>query len=337
MNRSVAWDNGALEPVVITYNRAEYLRKTLQVFVDAGLQSMRLHILDNASTDHTAQLVEQFRAQWPHLTYHRNQYNIGGNGNILRALEISDSEYSWVIGDDDEWHLEHVGELLDAVRTRQADVVRLGWLVADDVRGRVAEARELALTEPFFFASLSMISATVARRALIAPHLAHAYQNTGDAYPQLVPFMRALESGSYTVYSTRADIVVHTPNAAPGYYFGDLEWYAAWMRSGRFLPARYRAKFSSEVHHYMTRARAERLGAFGWYSKVALNYKARGVNQWPYLLCMLGYGTGVRASIAAVMLVYALVPAVLARMLRRLYLKLRGQPDRPLRHDRTRV
>jgi hypothetical protein len=149
--------------------------------------------------------------------------------------------------------------------------------------------------------------------------------------------MRALETAPYTVYSASRDIVVHTPNAAPGYYFGDLEWYAAWMRSGRFLAARYRSKYSAEVHRYMTRTRKERLGALGWYAKVALNYKARGVDQWPFLLCMLGYGVGVRASIAAVMLLYALVPAVLARMLRRIHLALRGQADTPLRYDRTRI
>ena len=337
MNRSSAWDNSALEPVVITYNRADHLGRTLRSFLDAGLQSMRLHVLDNASDDRTPEVVDEFRAQWPALTYHRNKYNIGGNANILRALELSDSEYSWVIGDDDEWHLEHIAELADAVGARRADVVRLGWLASAHSRGTVAAAEDLALDEPFFFASISMISATVARRSLLTPHLAHAYQNTGDAYPQLVPFMRALADARYTVYTVTNDIVVHIPSTAPAYYFGDLEWYAAWFRTGRFLPLRYRSKFNGELHRYMTRTRKERLGAIGWYAKVALNYKAHGIDQWPYLACSLAYGTGLRITIATVMLLYALVPGSVARRLRKAYLTLRGRPDSPLRYDRTRV
>src|SRR6185437_10402341 len=92
-----------LEPVIITYNRAEMLRKTLSFFQMTGFSHVKMHVLDNASTDDTKMVVESFQKNWPQLIYHKNQYNIGGNGNILRSIEISNSEYHWVIGDDDEW------------------------------------------------------------------------------------------------------------------------------------------------------------------------------------------------------------------------------------------
>src|SRR5580704_11491846 len=94
-----------LEPVIITYNRAGLLRSTLSSFVQAGFSNIKMHILDNASTDNTEAVVQQFQKDWPQLIYHKNHYNIGGNGNILRSLELSTSEYHWVIGDDDKWLL----------------------------------------------------------------------------------------------------------------------------------------------------------------------------------------------------------------------------------------
>ena len=47
------WNNNKLEPVLITYNRAEDLMRTLDAFIAADLTWMILHVLDNASTDNT--------------------------------------------------------------------------------------------------------------------------------------------------------------------------------------------------------------------------------------------------------------------------------------------
>ena len=74
------WNNNKLEPVLITYNRAEDLMRTLDAFIAADLTWMTLHVLDNASTDNTKLVVNAAQKKWPNLTYHRNLYNIGGVG-----------------------------------------------------------------------------------------------------------------------------------------------------------------------------------------------------------------------------------------------------------------
>ena len=155
MKNQIVWDNQKLEPVLITYNRSTDLQRTLTAFLDAGLTDINLHVLDNASTDETASIVATAQAQWPNLSYHRNKHNIGGNANILRATEISSSEYSWILGDDDEWHLENIGELCDVLRDGKADVIRLGWLVSPQNRERYLDACNLAGSEKLFFASVS--------------------------------------------------------------------------------------------------------------------------------------------------------------------------------------
>ena len=128
MNALVNWDNQKLEPVLITYNRSAELQRTLAAFIDAGLTFIKLHVLDNASTDETAAVVASAQARWPNLSYHRNITNIGGNANILRAVEISTSEYSWIIGDDDAWHLEDISELSAVcARVRQISSAWAGW------------------------------------------------------------------------------------------------------------------------------------------------------------------------------------------------------------------
>lgn len=334
----INWDNRKLQPVLITYNRAPHLEKTLKAFFDAGLSSMELHVLDNASTDSTAEVVRRIQKDWSALRYQRNQYNIGGNGNILRAVEISSSQYSWIIGDDDEWHLDNIGFLMDALANRNADVIRLGWLASEDSRGREHGIANFALREPLFFASVSMISATIVRRTLITEVLPQAYMNIGDAYPQLVPLLLAAQRPDVTVFTVPKNLLTHTPNSAPGYYFGDLEWYCAWFRTSRHLADhKLRIKFIREIGRYMTMKAPSILNRMLWYSKVALTYKARGIPQGEYLMTMLAYGRGARGTVGLAILLYVLVPQRIASFLLRLYRSWRGQAKRAFEYDRGRL
>jgi glycosyltransferase involved in cell wall biosynthesis len=334
----IIWDNQRLEPVLITYNRSADLQRTLAAFVDAGLTFIKMHILDNASTDETAAVVSSAQAQWSNLSYHRNTYNIGGNANILRAVEMSASEYSWIIGDDDAWQLEDISELCSVLHEGKADVIRLGWLVSSSSRGKMLEAVELVEKEKMFFASLSMISATIIRRDIIKRNLPHAYMGISDAYPQLVPILRSIGQRPLQIYTVNQDLMTHTPSTTPGYYFGDLEWYCSWFRMSRFVEARkLRRIFVGEVASYMSRNRPGSLNEFMVLVKAALNYKALGVNQWPYLLSMLAYGAGWRGRVVGLMVIYGILPMRVATWLRKIYFFATGRPDKGLRFDRTRL
>ena len=225
------WDNKKLEPVLITFNRSTYLEKTLSAFLKGGLQSMRLHILDNASTDNTQEVVRRFQELWPNLQYHRNKYNIGGNANILRAVEIVDSEYHWVIGDDDEWFLENIPELIVALQKGDADIIRLGWQVSAMSRDKLLPAEELISEETMFFGSVSMISATILKRALVEKYLRQAYSNISNFYPQLIPVILGAQNEGLQVYTLKNDLMLHVPNSTAAYFLGDLEWYTLWYKT----------------------------------------------------------------------------------------------------------
>lgn len=335
---TISWNNQQLEPVLITYNRSADLQRTLNAFIEARLTDIKLHILDNASTDDTKSIVVAAQAHWPNLHYHLNQYNVGGNANILRAVEISSSEYSWILGDDDAWHLENVSELSAVLSEGKADIIRLGWLVSPQSRAEYIDALNLLRHDKLFFASISMISATIIRRSLITEHLPHAYMGVADAYPQLVPILRAITCQPLQVYSVSHDLMSHTPSTTPGFYFGDLEWYSSWFRMGRFINDQdCRSRFIDEIFAYMTRDCPGTFNEFLWLVKVAFNFKALGVNQWQYLLSMLAYGTGWRGRIVILMLLYTLLPMKVATVARKVFFRLTGRVDKGLRFDKSRI
>lgn len=328
-------------PVIITYNRAEHLDKTLAAFFDGGFSNAVVYVLDNASTDKTKQIVLDWQKKWPNLQYRRNAYNIGGNANILRAVEISDTPYHWVIGDDDEWHFtqENLQELLQALESGSADIIRLGWLVPAKSQGQLINAKELISTESFFYGSLSMISSVILKRENITQHLPLAFQAVVDSYPQLIAPIRSIEENkSLKIYSLKNNLMTHVPSQDVGYFYGDLEWYHCWFRLTRFIDCKRRKKiFVAEVLHYMCRENPGRIKEWIWLLKVTLYFKSFKLNQWPYLFGMLTYGPGRRLDIGLLIISSCLLPTPLLMFMRKLYLKLKKTPEKIARADRSRL
>lgn len=340
MKGEFAWDNQQLEPVLITFNRAESLGGTLEAFWQAGLSSMRLHVLDNASTDHTAQVVQDMQRRWPNLQYHCNRYNIGGNANILRAVEISQSIYHWCIGDDDHWFLEDLHELTRVLSENNADIIRLGWQVSDASRGQLIPCQQLVAQENMFFGSVSMISATIIRRSIMAKYLRHAYSNISNFYPQLIPVIMAFKHESLPVYSMRRDLMVHTPSAEAGYFLGDLEWYTVWYKTGLFFKeAKDQARFNLETIHYIayiSQGKATQLPAWLFLIRLVLNFKSLGISQARYLAEIFWYGKGVKKYFILPALVYAILPSFIAKGLREWYCKRHRLSVKDIHRDASR-
>src|SRR3954470_5723656 len=98
-----------LTVAIPSYNRADKLDHQL-AWLDrniAGLENLcDVLISDNASTDDTpaicAKWQEKLAARGVDCRIHRNEKNLGPLGNIACCIELSNSRFSWVIGDDDQ-------------------------------------------------------------------------------------------------------------------------------------------------------------------------------------------------------------------------------------------
>lgn len=88
-----------------TYNRAEFLKECLEsilLSVKGYDENVEIIISDNASTDGTRKIVEEFKFVYPNLRYHRNTENIGGERNCYVVASLANGKYLWLIGDDDK-------------------------------------------------------------------------------------------------------------------------------------------------------------------------------------------------------------------------------------------
>jgi glycosyltransferase involved in cell wall biosynthesis len=97
--------NGAIRPTVSigipVYNGEKYLRQALDSLLAQTYQDFELVISDNASTDRTGKICEEYRDKDPRIRYYRNQVNAGAPLNFNRVFELSKGEYfKWAAYDD---------------------------------------------------------------------------------------------------------------------------------------------------------------------------------------------------------------------------------------------
>ena len=103
----------SFEILLVTYNRKPFLESTLQQLLadNSPVKKVSITILDNCSTDGTAELIDSFCVKYPNIKHIRHTRNIGGNANIARAFELATHEYFWVLADDDTYDFTHWNEV----------------------------------------------------------------------------------------------------------------------------------------------------------------------------------------------------------------------------------
>lgn len=88
--------------VVVTYNRLELLKENLQALKAQTFQPQRIIIIDNCSTDHTAEYLETLKND-PQYLIIRTEKNIGGAGGFslgLKTSVLNGCDFTWMMDDD---------------------------------------------------------------------------------------------------------------------------------------------------------------------------------------------------------------------------------------------
>ncbi len=102
-----------IEIFVTTYNRAELLKETLISIVNQTAKGFRIAVLDNASTDNTAQTVKEFEKYG--VEFIPSNENLGHEGNFNRAQKLASKKWAVVFHDDDLMHPQYIENALKLI------------------------------------------------------------------------------------------------------------------------------------------------------------------------------------------------------------------------------
>lgn len=176
-------DQILLTIAIPTYNRAELLQVLLaELYLQIPFEEqVELIVSDNASTDMTPVLIDEFIQRGMKIRYIRNSENIGPDANFLQCYEQAMGEYVWIFGDDDILIEGGLKKLIPCLKTFEYDLIYVNSysfdgkyvpLKNDDEVMRIkvySDGRSFALRVHVFF---TFISGNIFRKTRIErePH-----------------------------------------------------------------------------------------------------------------------------------------------------------------------
>lgn len=96
-----------------TYNGEKFLSAQLDSILRQTVAVDEIWVFDDASTDHTAEILERFRLQHPALfRVHINSSNIGFVKNFEQALLRCTGDIIFLCDQDDLWHEDKIEKML---------------------------------------------------------------------------------------------------------------------------------------------------------------------------------------------------------------------------------
>ena len=96
-----------------TYNGSKTIRQSLDTLLSQTYKNLELIISDNASTDETGGICEEYAARDSRVRYVRQKENIGATNNFNFVLQKALGGYFMWATDDDLWEPDFIHNLVD--------------------------------------------------------------------------------------------------------------------------------------------------------------------------------------------------------------------------------
>lgn len=91
-----------LSVVMPNYNHARYLPRSLAALLNQSVQPLEIIVVDDASTDNSVDVIQEFARQHPLIRLHHNEKNMGVLYNIRLGLDMARGDYIFSPAADDE-------------------------------------------------------------------------------------------------------------------------------------------------------------------------------------------------------------------------------------------
>jgi glycosyltransferase involved in cell wall biosynthesis len=194
-----------------TFDRNETLHRTLPALLPQLTEDCRLLIIDNHSATPVEETIAGLLAEVPrdHYSIVRNRFNVGANANIMRCFELCETEWLWVLGDDDVVRPDAVETIIKETSAFPECAFFMfsveGFYVISQPHlyhglDEFVHERLLKLSD---LESLGFMSTTVSRTVQVQPFLRFGYQFSYTNLAHVALQLLALREGGTCRYVDR--------------------------------------------------------------------------------------------------------------------------------------
>lgn len=127
------------------YNGEPFIKDALESLVTQSYRNLEILISDNASTDGTAQICQEYASRDKRVSYHRHSDNIGLRNNFRHVLSLASGEFfMWACADDIR-PPNSVETLVEALVNNQQAVMAHGPIILKIADRQVEVSNEMDL------------------------------------------------------------------------------------------------------------------------------------------------------------------------------------------------
>jgi glycosyltransferase involved in cell wall biosynthesis len=119
------------------YNGESYIRQALNSLLAQDYPNFELIISDNASTDQTQEICQEYAANYPQIRYFRNAENLGSSKNFNRVFELAIGEYFMWAAHDDLWHPSYISKCVAKLQEHPQAVMCCSEVAFIDEEGNI--------------------------------------------------------------------------------------------------------------------------------------------------------------------------------------------------------
>jgi glycosyltransferase involved in cell wall biosynthesis len=135
-----------------TYNGEATLAQTLDSIISQGGDDVEVLICDDASTDGTASIAQEYASLHPNVRSMLNESNVGMDSNFARAALSSRGEYVWFCGQDDIFEPGAIDKCREVLRDQRGiDFVYFNYRFCSGDLTKVIKSAFLEISEDRYF------------------------------------------------------------------------------------------------------------------------------------------------------------------------------------------
>lgn len=141
------------------YRRPELLLGTLSSIARSSKDlSIPIYLADDSCDLTNKEVIERFSSTYPNVHWARNQTNLGIDRNVQASVALAETEYVWLLGEDDRLTLDAVETVLAAINKVSCTFVFANYQCVSNDYSRTTRAKAVDLEQDQEFGAAEFLA-----------------------------------------------------------------------------------------------------------------------------------------------------------------------------------
>ena len=152
--------DGLVSVITPVYNAAKFLDGTLQSIFWQTYKNVEIVLVDDCSTDNSAEIIANYMPEHREIVYHRLEKNMGAAVARNKALELAQGRYVAFLDGDDEWLPEKLEKQIALMREKNVGFTYTAIEMIDEEGNVIKGKRKVRETVDYKFLLRNTMIAT---------------------------------------------------------------------------------------------------------------------------------------------------------------------------------